>query len=72
MLYEVITGSVAPRGTLRLTAAITFGARHLAPAIAAFLVRITSYNVCYTKLLRAEEREYNPRLGGEVSENDFT
>jgi len=32
-------GNVAPRGTLRLTAAITFGARHLAPAIAAFLVR---------------------------------
>ena len=32
-------GSVAPRGTLRLTAAITFGARHLAPAIAEFAVR---------------------------------
>jgi DNA-binding transcriptional LysR family regulator len=32
-------GSVVPRGTLRLTAAITFGARHLAPAIAEFAAR---------------------------------
>jgi DNA-binding transcriptional LysR family regulator len=32
-------GNLTPRGTLRLTSAITFGARHLAPAIAAFVVR---------------------------------
>jgi DNA-binding transcriptional LysR family regulator len=32
-------GALTPRGTLRLTAAITFGARHLAPAIAAFSAR---------------------------------
>ena len=32
-------GTVAPRGTLRLTSSITFGARHLAPAIAAFMSR---------------------------------
>jgi len=32
-------GNVTPRGTLRLTAAITFGARHLAPAIAEFVLR---------------------------------
>jgi DNA-binding transcriptional LysR family regulator len=30
-------GTAKPHGTLRLTCAITFGARHLAPAIAAFL-----------------------------------
>src|SRR3982750_372950 len=30
-------GTVKPRGTLRLTCSITFGARHLAPAVAAFL-----------------------------------
>src|SRR5262245_66181826 len=29
-------GTITPRGTLRLTAGVTFGARHLAPAIAAF------------------------------------
>jgi len=32
-------GAVTPRGTLRLTCGTTFGARHLAPAIAEFIVR---------------------------------
>ncbi|HEY5307006.1 MAG TPA: LysR family transcriptional regulator [Casimicrobiaceae bacterium] len=32
-------GTIRPRGTLRLTAAITFGTRHLAPAIADFVKR---------------------------------
>jgi DNA-binding transcriptional LysR family regulator len=32
-------GAVKPRGTLRLTCGTTFGARHLAPAIADFIVR---------------------------------
>jgi len=32
-------GTVRPRGTLRLTSSITFGSRHLAPAIAAFMAR---------------------------------
>ena len=32
-------GTAKPRGTLRLTSSITFGARHLAPAIAEFIVR---------------------------------
>jgi DNA-binding transcriptional LysR family regulator len=32
-------GTIAPRGTLRLTSSNTFGARHLAPAIAEFIAR---------------------------------
>ena len=32
-------GTVEPRGTLRLTSSITFGARYLAPAIAVFMAR---------------------------------
>jgi DNA-binding transcriptional LysR family regulator len=32
-------GTVTPRGTLRLTCGVTFGIRHLASAIAAFMVR---------------------------------
>ena len=32
-------GTVTPRGTLRMTCSITFGARHLAPAIAEFVAR---------------------------------
>src|SRR5437879_5535551 len=32
-------GTVVPRGTLRLTCGVTFGTRHLAPAIAAFMAR---------------------------------
>jgi len=32
-------GTIEPRGTLRLTAAITFGSRHLAPALAEFVAR---------------------------------
>jgi DNA-binding transcriptional LysR family regulator len=35
----VTSASVVPRGTLRLTSSATFGARHLAPAIAAFVAR---------------------------------
>jgi DNA-binding transcriptional LysR family regulator len=32
-------GTIEPRGTLRLTAAVTFGSRHLAPALAEFVAR---------------------------------
>ena len=35
----VTAATVVPRGTLKLTCSITFGTRHLAPAIAAFAVR---------------------------------
>ena len=38
---EALAGAstIAPRGTLRLSAPVTFGERHLAPAIAAFMAR---------------------------------
>jgi DNA-binding transcriptional LysR family regulator len=35
----VTSASIVPRGTLRLTCSATFGARHLAPAVAAFTSR---------------------------------
>lgn len=35
----VTSASVVPRGTLRVTCSATFGARHLAPAVAAFSAR---------------------------------
>ena len=35
----VSSASIVPRGTLRLTCSATFGARHLAPAVAAFAAR---------------------------------
>jgi len=35
----VTSASVVPRGTLKLTSSATFGSRHLAPAIAAFIAR---------------------------------
>src|SRR5436190_12833362 len=34
---EASSAAVVPRGTIRLTTSVTFGVRHLAPAIAAFL-----------------------------------
>jgi DNA-binding transcriptional LysR family regulator len=36
---EASSAAVVPRGTLRLTTAINFGVRHIAPAIAAFMAR---------------------------------
>jgi DNA-binding transcriptional LysR family regulator len=36
---EASRAAVVPRGTIRLTAAVTFGVRHLAPLIAGFLAR---------------------------------
>jgi DNA-binding transcriptional LysR family regulator len=35
----VTSASIVPRGTLRLTCSATFGARHLAPAVSAFVAR---------------------------------
>jgi DNA-binding transcriptional LysR family regulator len=36
---EAASAAVVPRGTIRLTTAINFGVRHIAPAIAAFMAR---------------------------------
>lgn len=36
---EAARAAVVPRGTIKLTSAVTFGVRHVAPAIAAFLAR---------------------------------
>src|SRR5690606_14524608 len=36
---EASRAAVVPRGTVRLTAAVNFGVRHVAPAIAAFMAR---------------------------------
>src|SRR3954471_21301279 len=36
---EASQAAVAPRGVIRLTTAVNFGTRHVAPAIAAFLAR---------------------------------
>src|SRR6516225_9544319 len=38
-------GTVRPRGTLRITCAITFGTRYLAPAIAEFVARYRDMRV---------------------------
>lgn len=39
---EASRAAVLPRGTIRLTAAVTFGVRHLGPLVAAFLARYPS------------------------------
>ena len=61
MLYEVITAGGQRRLDARaLGATRGAGQRHLPGRAGALLVahgRITSYNVCYTKLLRHEEVE---------------
>jgi DNA-binding transcriptional LysR family regulator len=36
---EASSAAIVPRGTIRLTTAVNFGVRHVAPAIAAFLAR---------------------------------
>src|SRR6201998_3846742 len=36
---EASSAAVVPRGTIRLTTSVTFGVRHVAPAIAEFLER---------------------------------
>ena len=41
----VASGSVVPRGTLKLTCSITYGVRHIAPAIAAFVARFPDVRV---------------------------
>ena len=46
---------------------VGFGGRTLKEAVdSAFVSRITSYNVCYTKLLRAEQPEGERRRQGEA------
>ena len=57
----VSAASVVPRGTLRLTCSATFGARHLAPAIAAFATRHPQVQL-RRRALRAGRRSGRRRL----------
>ena len=44
----------------------------LATAGATTVIRITSYNVCYTKLLRFENKEYNSAFAKVAESNNWT
>ena len=57
----VTSASIVPRGTLRLTCSATFGARHLAPAIAAFVARHRA-DALRRRALRARRRSGGRRL----------
>ena len=65
MLYEVITtsegsASTCPKSGLTVRSTVRLFVRPNFPSMPAFFSRITSYNVCYTKLLReADPSEVN-------------
>ena len=70
MLYEVITFSSSTAIAIFLLTSFALGCP---PVIAAtingasnFFPRITSYNVCYTKLLRSLQPQQVPQQGDEI------
>jgi DNA-binding transcriptional LysR family regulator len=71
---EAARAAVVPRGTMKLTASVAFGVRHLAPAIAAFLARHREvrFDVSLSDRmvdLVEEGFDLGIRIGGPGSEN---
>ena len=71
---EAARAAVVPRGTIKLTTSVTFGVRHLAPAIAAFLSRHREvrFDVSLSDRmvdLVEEGFDLGVRIGGPGSEN---
>jgi DNA-binding transcriptional LysR family regulator len=71
---EATQAAITPRGTIRLAASVTFGARHVAPAIAGFLARYpdVKFDVQLSDRivdLVEEGFDLGIRIGGVGSEN---
>jgi DNA-binding transcriptional LysR family regulator len=71
---EAARAAVVPRGTIKLTTSVTFGVRHLAPAIAAFIAqhREVRFDVSLADRmvdLVEEGFDLGVRVGGPGSEN---
>jgi DNA-binding transcriptional LysR family regulator len=71
---EAARAAVVPRGTIKLTTSVTFGVRHLAPAIAAFMSRHgeVRFDVSLSDRmvdLVEEGFDLGVRIGGSGSEN---
>jgi DNA-binding transcriptional LysR family regulator len=68
----VTAASIVPRGTLRLTCSATFGARHLAPAIAAFAARHPQMRFDVELSERVVAPSYLARHGEPLEPEDLT
>ena len=71
---EAARAAVVPRGTIKLTTSVTFGVRHLAPALAAFMAlhREVRFDVSLSDRmvdLVEEGFDLGVRIGGPGSEN---